>query len=70
MSFFNRVARPSVHARRFPGARGAGYDACYDCTAEMHILGRYLAEGYGSVSGEFDLGTLSHLISTKLGRCF
>ena len=69
MSFFNRIARPSVHVGRF-SVKGVGYDACYDCTAEMRILGRYLVEGYGSVSGEFDLGTLSRLISTKLGRCF
>lgn len=69
MSFFNRVARPSVHAREF-SAKGVGYDGCYDCTAEVCILGEYLAGGFGLVDGVSDVGTLSQLISNKVGRCF
>jgi hypothetical protein len=69
MSHFNRITRPSVHQR--PGVvSGTGFDACYDCTAEIHILGTYLAGGFGPMPLEHDIGTLSFLISRKLGRCF
>jgi len=68
MSHFNRITRPSVH--QLPGVSGTGFDACYDCTAEIHILGTYLSGGFGPMTRTHDIRTLSFLISRKLGRCF
>ena len=40
MMYFNNVTRHSLFPHRVVG--GEGIDHCYDCTAECHILGRYL----------------------------
>jgi hypothetical protein len=39
MFFFNTVTRPALYNH---GVRGCGIDGCYDCTAEVGILGTYL----------------------------
>ena len=69
MSHFNRIIRPSVHQCARAGVEGTGFDACYDCTAEIHILEAYLTGGFGPMAQEHDIKTLSFLISRKLGRC-
>lgn len=41
MCYFNRNVRPSIHA--WQDLRVGGLDGCYDCTAEVNIIGKYCA---------------------------
>ena len=64
MFYFNTVTRSALYPHSVD--RGCGIDHCYDCTAEVAILGEYLKAKHPETACESSIARLSELISSKL----
>lgn len=61
MSYFNRVIRPALHLHTITDAR---FDRCYDCTAEIFVLRKYLTAFH--VCSKEGVAALADTISESL----
>jgi len=64
MFFFNTTARASVYDHKVKGV--PGLDHCYDCTAEVRILGQYIEQQQGVASSDRAIANLSIQITNAL----
>jgi cap2 methyltransferase len=65
MFFFNTVTRSALYNHPVVSC-GCGIDHCYDCTAEVAILGEYLNKIHPGDACEKTVAWLSELISSKI----
>jgi cap2 methyltransferase len=64
MFFFNTAARASIYHHSVTGV--PGLDHCYDCTAEVRILGQYIEQQQGTAPSDRAIAELSIQITRAL----
>jgi len=64
---FNTVTRVAVYEHEIDDD-DEGLDHCYDCTAEIHILGDYLEKVRGEPRDPAEIKALSHKLSAECAR--
>lgn len=64
MSYFQNVARTMFYDNKIDGAKSNGLDHCYDCRAEIRILGQFLRKIGGVTEEAKVLSSVPKLSST------